>query len=164
MSFQTPSLIGSVVERQVNSKPTISSKSPSSTGFPSVQHRSKSAFARAREAKRNNGARSSSPQSVPIVKRASMPQSIEWRTEIAGKGVLKRISFVICAPDAFSSSFRCVQWFFVQKLRNSKHVCACPSCRQGRGRTMASANATRQRAPGCKHVGGRARTASCGNS
>lgn len=94
MASQTTSLIGSVVEREVDpfKAPASSSRSPSSTGFPSVQHRSKSAFARAREAKRNNEQTGSSALSrkdaAPIVKRASTSQITEGRPEGRVKGVL----------------------------------------------------------------------------
>ncbi|KAH7885003.1 hypothetical protein F5I97DRAFT_1881593 [Phlebopus sp. FC_14] len=52
------SLIGSVVERKTPSKPNAPSSRFSGapgTGFPAVQHRSKSAFARAREEAKGNG-------------------------------------------------------------------------------------------------------------
>ncbi|EJC98399.1 uncharacterized protein FOMMEDRAFT_114159 [Fomitiporia mediterranea MF3/22] len=66
-----PTLVGSIVERSSSSKPSPKPVSaPSPLGFPPVQHRSKSAFARAREAGRNNGALESDTRrnrEVPIV-------------------------------------------------------------------------------------------------
>ncbi|KAH8104956.1 hypothetical protein DFH11DRAFT_1645705 [Phellopilus nigrolimitatus] len=70
-----PSLVGSVVERPSSARPSfnVASSAPS-TGFPSVQHRSKSAFARAREAKRSvpgtRDAEESRIRDVPIVQRS----------------------------------------------------------------------------------------------
>lgn len=56
--MHSPSLVGLVVERETNKRSDKNNfpsfkQSSSSTGFPSAQHRSKSAFARLREAKRN---------------------------------------------------------------------------------------------------------------
>ena len=65
------SLVGSIVERPSKS---LSSPSPahsiSPSGFPSVQHRSKSAFARAREARRDGSEEPwpKRPREVPIVR------------------------------------------------------------------------------------------------
>ncbi|OCB91062.1 hypothetical protein A7U60_g1699 [Sanghuangporus baumii] len=61
-----PSLVGSVVERsQSSSSSSRTVSSPSPSGFPVVQHRSKSAFARAREAKRDGAKR---VREVPLVR------------------------------------------------------------------------------------------------
>ena len=76
MSHQPPSLVGSIVERTPTSNPPLNpspSFSPAPSGFPTVQHRSKSAFARAREARRNGPEKSgSAPKSneVPTVRRS----------------------------------------------------------------------------------------------
>lgn len=54
MSQPPSSLVGAVVERAASSRPSKPlSTVPSLTGFPSVQHRSRSAFARARDLKRS---------------------------------------------------------------------------------------------------------------
>lgn len=66
---QSRSLIGDVFERNVAEKPV---KAPATrgtantNGFPSVQHRSKSAFAKAREA-RNGGPSSGRLTEIPVV-------------------------------------------------------------------------------------------------
>ncbi|KAL5519729.1 hypothetical protein ACEPAG_1389 [Sanghuangporus baumii] len=61
-----PSLVGSVVERSPSSSSSSKTvSSPPSSGFPVVQHRSKSAFARAREAKRDGAKR---VREVPLVR------------------------------------------------------------------------------------------------
>ncbi|KAH9922952.1 uncharacterized protein B0H18DRAFT_1016327 [Fomitopsis serialis] len=61
-------LIGSIFERKPQSKPnapTFKASLSGKTGFPSVQHRSKSAFARAREEQKKG--EPSKPQYVPVV-------------------------------------------------------------------------------------------------
>lgn len=70
MSQPPSSLVGSVVERSSNSKPPRPFvTNVASRGFPAVQHRSKSAFARARESRRRIGHGESAGQ-VPVVKRS----------------------------------------------------------------------------------------------
>lgn len=85
MSQLPPSLVGAVFERAANSRPSKPSlAAPSSTGFPSVHHRSKSAFARARDLKRNGNQQSGDlrPTEPPIVKRSGSFASDE--SEIVG--------------------------------------------------------------------------------
>jgi hypothetical protein len=77
-------IVGSVVER----KPTSSFSTPKATvtgktGFPTVQHRSKSAFARNRDDLRRSVSR---PKDVPIVLPTNVPVSSEpadWRQQIS---------------------------------------------------------------------------------
>ncbi|KAF8158446.1 hypothetical protein B0H34DRAFT_797833 [Crassisporium funariophilum] len=83
---QRPSIVGSIVER----KPTASFSTPQAstsgkTGFPTVQHRSKSAFARNREELRKPAA--SRPQDVPVVRPTNAPlvsaDPGDWREQIS---------------------------------------------------------------------------------
>ncbi|EIN12174.1 hypothetical protein PUNSTDRAFT_96866 [Punctularia strigosozonata HHB-11173 SS5] len=74
--FQSPSLVGSVLERKPSSAPRAPAAADgdagqAKSGFPSVQHRSKSAFARAREEQARRQASSTTPsisRQVPIIK------------------------------------------------------------------------------------------------
>jgi len=68
---QKPSLIGSIVERKPKSSissPTPKPSTSGKTGFPTVQHRSKSAFSRNREEQRKFG--EARAKEVPTVLRA----------------------------------------------------------------------------------------------
>ncbi|KAH9480658.1 RNA polymerase II-associated protein 1 [Psilocybe cubensis] len=89
---QKPSLVGSIVERkQPSSFPTPKPFSSSKTGFPTVQHRSKSAFSRNREELRKFGANrakevpsvlpSNKPLSPPPTPPTSEPS--DWRDQIS---------------------------------------------------------------------------------
>ncbi|KJA17442.1 hypothetical protein HYPSUDRAFT_70687 [Hypholoma sublateritium FD-334 SS-4] len=81
--------VGSIVER----KPTTTLRPPKpfssgKTGFPTVEHRSKSAFARNREGLRRNG--TSKHQEVPLVEPSAklaspppLPDSDDWREQIS---------------------------------------------------------------------------------
>ena len=78
-------IVGSVVERKPTSsfstpKPAISCK----TGFPIVQHRSKSAFARNRDDLRRSVSR---PKDVPIVLptniHSASTEPVDWRRQIS---------------------------------------------------------------------------------
>ena len=78
-------IVGSVVER----KPTSSFSTPKAalngkTGFPSVQHRSKSAFARNRDDLRRSVSR---PMDAPIVLPTNVhpvsPEPADWRQQIS---------------------------------------------------------------------------------
>lgn len=74
------SLVGSIVERKPGSPAHVSSPTNNgsrTTGFPPVQHRSKSAFARARENSKNN-TNSQRPQQVPTIS----PSSINPRPDV----------------------------------------------------------------------------------
>ncbi|KAH9891893.1 hypothetical protein C8Q73DRAFT_763345 [Cubamyces lactineus] len=66
------SLVGSILERKPAAKPSapsIHSQATTKTGFPAVQHRSQSAFARARrDAQKTGGER---PREVPVVQSSS---------------------------------------------------------------------------------------------
>ncbi|KAF8835931.1 hypothetical protein BDN67DRAFT_1015100 [Paxillus ammoniavirescens] len=77
MSANDRSLIGSVFERKTLSSPPLPSSrftGTPGTGFPAVQHRSKSAFARAREeGKGNSGARLNDVPSVTPTQRPPPP-------------------------------------------------------------------------------------------
>ena len=85
-----PSIVGSIVER----KPTTTVRLPKpfssgKTGFPTVEHRSKSAFARNREDLRRSGV--SKAQDVPLVKPSPKltsappppPDTDDWREQIS---------------------------------------------------------------------------------
>ncbi|KDR82536.1 hypothetical protein GALMADRAFT_112269 [Galerina marginata CBS 339.88] len=85
---QTPPIIGSIVERRPSSsnwapKPSSSSK----TGFPTVQHRSKSAFSRNREEQRKLGG--SRLKDAPTVSHSNKtplsppPEPDDWRQQIS---------------------------------------------------------------------------------
>jgi hypothetical protein len=68
MSSTERSLIGSVFERKTSTTQTLPSPrfaKPPGSGFPAVQHRSKSAFARAREEEKST--RNVRPTTVPLV-------------------------------------------------------------------------------------------------
>ncbi|KLO09399.1 hypothetical protein SCHPADRAFT_893154 [Schizopora paradoxa] len=72
MSQPSPSLVGAVVERNAGSSSSrafVGSATP--TGFPSVQHRSKSAFARSRDTNRR------ATGSVPVVERSAVNKGVE---------------------------------------------------------------------------------------
>ncbi|TDL19699.1 hypothetical protein BD410DRAFT_900034 [Rickenella mellea] len=70
-------LVGNVLERNISPRPPTrfvnASQESQNTGFPSVQHRSKSAFARAREARRKPTFESQ--RDVPIVQPVAGPSS-----------------------------------------------------------------------------------------
>jgi len=87
-----PSIVGSIVER----KPTSSVSTPKlsssgKTGFPTVQHRSKSAFARNREELRKSGTARlyTVPAITPSSKHSSRhpasppPSSVDWRDQVS---------------------------------------------------------------------------------
>lgn len=88
MSRSNPTIIGSIVERKASAPPTAPYITTSGkTGFPTVEHRSKSAFARNREA-----ARKSPPSQLrkpPIVASSSSPAPVSqadpdgWREQIS---------------------------------------------------------------------------------
>jgi len=70
-------IIGSVVERKPgvgNERPTKPASGPTSTGFPSVQHRSKSAFARNREQNLRKNLGLSKLNAPPIVSSSAQPR------------------------------------------------------------------------------------------
>ncbi|OBZ71482.1 RNA polymerase II-associated protein 1 [Grifola frondosa] len=78
-----PSLVGSILERKATSPPSApASKASGQAGFPAVQHRSKSAFARARDDSRRVG--SERTQQVPIVQSTSIPGAREF-SDVSGK-------------------------------------------------------------------------------
>ncbi|KAF4617444.1 hypothetical protein D9613_005772 [Agrocybe pediades] len=83
MQSQKPSLIGSIVERKPKSTLSSTSKPSTSgkTGFPTVQHRSKSAFSRSREEQRKFG--ESRAREVPTVLRAPPTPAPEPAPSIA---------------------------------------------------------------------------------
>lgn len=89
MSQYNRSLVGSVVERKTgaSSSPSAAKFSaiPSKTGFPAVQHRSKSAFAKGRDELRKSGPSRSGH--VPIVLPSSQPKQPpdldDWRNQIS---------------------------------------------------------------------------------
>ncbi|KAI5118017.1 hypothetical protein M0805_003454 [Coniferiporia weirii] len=73
MSQLPQSLVGSVVERPgISRSPSKITPSASSTGFPTVHHRSKSAFARSRETRQNgkHDAEGSRRRNVPTIQRS----------------------------------------------------------------------------------------------
>lgn len=78
--LQMPLMLGSVVER----KPTSSLSRPSTatsnkTGFPSVQHRSKSAFARNRGEEQNNSER----VTRSLNEASTLPAGDDWRDRMS---------------------------------------------------------------------------------
>lgn len=88
MSQLPPSLVGAVVERAVHSRPSYPpATTPPSTGFPSVQHRSRSAFARARDLKRNGNQLSGEPRPTgpPVIKRSGVFTS-DKKEEVSSAG------------------------------------------------------------------------------
>ncbi|PIL35079.1 hypothetical protein GSI_02867 [Ganoderma sinense ZZ0214-1] len=66
-------LIGSILERKPGSKPSAPSETSTRTGFPAVQHRSQSAFARAR------GQEYKRVRDVPIVQTSTLGSSFQSR-------------------------------------------------------------------------------------
>ncbi|KAI0763560.1 hypothetical protein BD413DRAFT_483649 [Trametes elegans] len=64
-------LIGSILERKPVGKPSAPSDRTTKTGFPAVQHRSQSAFARARQASQKTGGERL--RDVPVVQPSSSP-------------------------------------------------------------------------------------------
>jgi RNA polymerase II-associated protein 1 len=91
--FRSPALIGAVSER----KPLSVPKSPTNTsegqgGFPAVQHRSKSAFARGREELSRRQASTGNPGQVPAIKPSKPPAATQvngtddandWRKQVS---------------------------------------------------------------------------------
>lgn len=86
MSKSNPSLIGSVFERK--STTSFTAPLPSSsrkTGFPTVQHRSKSAFSRNREELRKSGY-ARSQDAPPVLQSDTKPKPVdpdEWRQHMS---------------------------------------------------------------------------------
>lgn len=87
-----PSIVGSIVERKPSSSVSIPKLSSSGkTGFPTVQHRSKSAFARNREDLRKSGIPRlhTVPAIAPSSKQSSRhsssppPSSVDWRDQVS---------------------------------------------------------------------------------
>lgn len=63
-----PSLVGSIVERKVGSTSSAPNvKTSGKTGFPAVQHRSKSAFSRSRDEQKKTGSTPSRQSKPPAV-------------------------------------------------------------------------------------------------
>ncbi|KAG6829441.1 hypothetical protein H0H87_011396 [Tephrocybe sp. NHM501043] len=87
MSQNNPTLVGSVFERKPSSHSTPKAFTPAKTGFPSVQHRSKSAFARNLEGVRKAGA--GRPQNAPTVAPSRPVRPMEptdpeeWRNQMS---------------------------------------------------------------------------------
>ncbi|KAG6902415.1 hypothetical protein C0995_000341 [Termitomyces sp. Mi166 len=85
MSQNNSSLIGSVIEREPTSHPAPKAFAPAKTGFPAVQHRSKSAFARNIEGLRKSGA--SRPRYAPTIVSSRLARPSEsadlddWRSQ-----------------------------------------------------------------------------------
>ena len=97
-SLYSPSLVGSVIERGAttssdrNGVPSIKSLTPNPAGFPLAKHRSKSAFARSREARRKdsgtNARESDRVNDVPVVQKSGSLLS-SASGPIEGKEVLR---------------------------------------------------------------------------
>ena len=97
-SLYSPSLVGSVIERGAttssdrNGVPSLKSLTPNPTGFPLARHRSKSAFARSREARRKdsgtNACESDRVNDVPVVQKSGSLLS-SASGPIEGKEVLR---------------------------------------------------------------------------
>lgn len=89
MSQTNRQLVGSIVERKPStfspsSQPTLSGSSQ--TGFPAVQHRSKSAFARGREdLKRNGVAGANKSKQVPVVQPVAIERGTGARSPLTEK-------------------------------------------------------------------------------
>ncbi|KAF8993508.1 hypothetical protein BDQ17DRAFT_1368247 [Cyathus striatus] len=94
MSQSHSPIIGSVIERRPTSKVTTPQLTSGKTGFPSVQHRSKSAFSKSRQEIRKTGQirpvvpppilpRPRSPPTSPNGTGASPPRSEDWREQIS---------------------------------------------------------------------------------
>ena len=87
MSQNDPPLVGSVIERKPTSNSVTKVFIPTKTGFPAVQHRSKSAFARSIEGLRKAG--TSRSRDVPIVvpsRTAPSPETADagdWRNQMS---------------------------------------------------------------------------------
>ena len=68
------SLVGSIVERKVGSAPSPPAvRSSGKTGFPTVQHRSKSAFARSRDAQKKGSGTTERHKKPPVVQGGIKP-------------------------------------------------------------------------------------------
>ena len=72
MSQKNGAIVGAIIERKPTAYSPWHATSPGKTGFPSVQHRSKSAFARNREEARR-AERSKTHDAPPLVASASQP-------------------------------------------------------------------------------------------
>ena len=71
------SLVGSILERKPVSKPSSPSQAATRNGFPAVQHRSQSAFARAR------GGAQKRVREVPTVQSSPVPRNQESSESLA---------------------------------------------------------------------------------
>ncbi|THH13690.1 hypothetical protein EW146_g6556 [Bondarzewia mesenterica] len=81
-------MIGSVFERKTGSTPAVPTPKISASGFPVVQHRSKSAFARGREKLNKPEHGLIRPTEPPVVKATSTPGTLtsgdgDWRQQIS---------------------------------------------------------------------------------
>jgi len=87
MASNNPALIGSVIERKSTapSSPVLQRFGARNSGFPAVHHRSKSAFARNREAVRKTD--NARPKDVPqLVTSQKVPKVVvdgDWRDQIS---------------------------------------------------------------------------------
>ncbi|KAF8073576.1 hypothetical protein FPV67DRAFT_1778211 [Lyophyllum atratum] len=88
MSHNSPALVGSVFERNPTAQSAPKTFTPARTGFPAVEHRSKSAFARSREGSRKAGP--SRLQDVPTIapsEKVQAPKKTldpdDWRTQMS---------------------------------------------------------------------------------
>jgi hypothetical protein len=87
MSQKKGAIVGAIIERKPTAYSPWHATSPGKTGFPSVQHRSKSAFARNREGARR-AERSKTQDAPPLVATASQPPpsqvaADDWRDQIS---------------------------------------------------------------------------------
>lgn len=92
MSHPTkPSLIGSIIERKAASHSSPTVKTSGKTGFPTVQHRSQSAFSRARN-EQQKGKSSSRPIQPPPIKSAASHNIDSVEDEAAKAEVIAQAS------------------------------------------------------------------------
>ncbi|KAG0695867.1 hypothetical protein DFH29DRAFT_247350 [Suillus ampliporus] len=92
MSSAKHSLVGSVFERKTSTAQGVPSPRFANTpgsGFPAVQHRSKSAFARAREEEKSNG--NVRPATVPLVLPAEQPRPRDLSVDLPAADDVMRL-------------------------------------------------------------------------
>ncbi|THH09091.1 hypothetical protein EW145_g2246 [Phellinidium pouzarii] len=121
-------LVGPVFERPAYSRPSFSvARTAPSSGFPSVQHRSKSAFARAREAKRNRSedTQTQRRRDVPSVQKSGMllaenqdhVKQVDEPLEITNKALKSQSS-----PQSQSESTSEDKWIAQMKRDNDRAI------------------------------------------
>lgn len=118
MSQPSPSLVGAVVERNAASSTSRAFVgSAPSTGFPSVQHRSKSAFARNRDSNRRT------TSNVPVVERSTVKKGLgddlaEREQSISAGSYARACSFFVMCYQMLTKITRRFCWSTLDLLKH----------------------------------------------